>query len=70
MAAYGSFLEVDIVDEFIQLHQLLKTELGNQYESGDCIERATSLQMHKLITNTIIFCQFFQTAYLLVSNGH
>ena len=44
VAAYESDLEVDIVDEFIQFHKLLKTELGkpvtepNQFESGDCVE--------------------------------
>ena len=50
---YESDLEVNIVDEFIQFHKLLKTELGkpvtepNQFESGDCVE----LRMHKLITS-------------------
>ena len=52
VAAYESDLEVDIVDEFIQFHKLLKTELGkpvtepNQFESGDCVELRI---MHKLI---------------------
>ena len=50
---YESDLEVNIVDEFIQFHKLLKTELGkpvtepNQFESVDCVE----LRMHKLITS-------------------
>ena len=53
VAAYKGDLDVDIVDEFIQFHKLLKTDLGkpvtepNTCESVDCIE----LRMYKLITN-------------------
>ena len=75
VAVYESDLEVDIVDEFIQFHKLLKTEVGKPvYNRTKAVwvwwlRRATSLRLYKLITNIIIFSQFFQTAYLLVSNG-
>ena len=56
VAAYESDLEVDIVDEFIQFHKLLKTGIQqNQismslviHHSGDCVElRAyTNAQAH------------------------
>jgi hypothetical protein len=51
VAAFESDLEVYSVDEFIQFHKLLKTELGkpvaepNQYESGHLHVR-TNIPIH------------------------
>jgi hypothetical protein len=71
--SYESNLEVDIVDNFIQFHKLLKTEMRkpvaeqSQYESGNCVE----LRMHKLITSANLQSIFpNRSADLLVSNGH
>ena len=50
VTVYENDLEKDIVDEFIQFHKLLKTDLGKPvvepHKSGDCVE----LRMHRLIT--------------------
>jgi len=50
VTVYENDMDKEIVDEFIQFHKLLKTDLGKPvvepHKSGDCVE----LRMHRLIT--------------------
>ena len=67
LAAYESDIDADIVDEFIQFHTLLQTELGKpvsepmKSESADCIE----LRMYKLIMHANLQSVFPNTEVAL-----
>lgn len=67
LAAYESDLDADIVDEFIQFHKLLPTELDKpvsepmKSESADCIE----LRMYKLIMHANLQSVFPNTEVAL-----